>query len=157
MITCRFLVPATVTFPPSCTTCSSIFMFSKDTSEPLLSSQSSLAQTWQSYHQDWAIFSPLHHKQIGLLHLCLDPDCISLLIPHCLNILSSSLWHFQLARHLLFLHVCLPCLTAFASSCLSFTHTHTSKTTHISRVMFSHTNSWAPTVETHTHAQFHPF
>lgn len=30
-----------------------------------------------------AIFSPLHRKQIGLLHLCLGPDCISLLIPHC--------------------------------------------------------------------------
>lgn len=64
--------------------------------EPL-SLPSSPVQTSPTYHPGQAIFSPLHHKQIGLLHLCLATDCISLLILQRLNILSSPLWHFQLA------------------------------------------------------------
>lgn len=93
-----------------------IFMshcFPKQTSEGFLSSPSSLVQTWPTYHTGQPIFSPLHHKQIGLLHLCLDPDCISLLIPHRLNILSSSLRHLRPIRHPLSLHVCPRCSTAF--------------------------------------------
>lgn len=72
------------------------------------------------------------------------PDCISLLIRHCLDSLSTSLWHFQLplsrlsqcpppVRHLLSLHGCPGCLTV--STChdwptphfkLPDTHEHTS-------------------------------
>ena len=123
------------------------------------------AQTWPTYHPGQPIFSPLHHKQIGLLHLCLGPDCISLLIPHCLNILSSSLWHFQLPSstlshcpapvwRLLPLHVCPHCLTAFTcqdwitslfcTQTRTHTHTHTHTSTHArsSWKISAHTKNW---------------
>jgi hypothetical protein len=54
-------------------------------------------------------FPLLSYKQIGVLHLWLGPDCISPLLPHCLSILSSQLWHFPFAFT--------PTASAFSISC----------------------------------------